>query len=142
MLGSGSGAQANQRFMLKKQPLTYVSAKTPGGTESTIEVRVNDVKWQEVPSLYGLDARIQGYIIRIDDSSNTALTFGDGKNGARLPSGQENVAASYRIGIGMQGMVKANQLSLLMTRPLGVKGVTNPLAPTGAADPETRDQAK
>lgn len=142
VLGSGSGAQANQRFMLKKQPLTYVSAKTPGGTESTIEVRVNDVKWQEVPSLYELDARIQGYIIRIDDNGNTALTFGDGKNGARLPSGQENVAAAYRIGIGMQGMVKANQLSLLMTRPLGVKGVTNPLAPTGAADPETRDQAK
>jgi len=142
VLGSGSGAQANQRFMLKKQPLTYVSAKTPGGTESTIEVRVNNVKWQEVPSLYELDARIQGYIIRIDDNGNTALTFGDGKNGARLPSGQENIAAAYRIGIGMQGMVKANQLSLLMTRPLGVKEVTNPLAPTGAADPETRDQAK
>lgn len=142
VLGSGSGAQANQRFVLKKPPLTYVSASTLSGTESTIEVRVNDVKWQEVPSLYGLDARIQGYIIRIDDTGNTALTFGNGKNGARLPSGQENVAAAYRIGIGMQGMVKANQLSLLMTRPLGVKGVTNPLAPTGAEDPETRDQAK
>ncbi len=141
VLGSGSGARANQHFMLKK-PLTYVSAKTPSGTESTIEVRVNDVKWQEVPSLYGLDARIQGHIIRIDDNGNTTLTFGDGKNGARLTSGQENITATYRTGIGMQGMVKANQLSLLMTRPLGVKGVINPLAPTGAADPETRDQAK
>jgi predicted phage baseplate assembly protein len=29
-----------------------------------------------------------------------------------------------------------------MTRPLGVKSVVNPLAPAGADDPETRDQAR
>ncbi len=142
VLGSGNGARANQRFTLKKQPLTYVSAPTPGGAESTIEVRVNDVKWQEVPSLYGLDERVRGYITRIDDDGRSTLIFGDGKSGARLPTGQENVVAAYRTGIGMQGMVKSGQLSLLMTRPLGVKGVTNPLAPSGAADPEDRDRAK
>lgn len=142
VLGSGNGAQANQRFTLKKQPVTYVPAPTSSGTESTIEVRVNDIAWQEVPSLYGLDQLIRCYISRMDDEGGSALIFGDGKRGARLPTGQENVLATYRTGIGMQGMVRAGQLSLLMTRPLGVKGVTNPLAPTGAADPETRDQAK
>ncbi len=142
VLGSGNGAQANQRFTLKKPPLTYVPAPTPSGAQSTIEVRVNDVKWQEVPSLYGLDERFRGYITRIDDDGRSTIIFGDGKSGARLSTGQENVVAAYRSGIGMQGMVKAGQLSLLMTRPLGVKSVINPLAPTGAADPEDRDQAK
>jgi hypothetical protein len=142
VLGSGNGALANQSFTLKKQPVTYVSAPTPSGAESTIEVRVNDIKWQEVPSLYGLDERTRGYITRIDDNETSKLTFGDGKTGARLPTGHENVTATYRTGIGLQGMVKAGQLSLLMTRPLGVKGVINPLASTGAEDPEPRDQAK
>ena len=142
VLGSGNGAQANQRFTLKKQPVTYISAPTPSGSESTIEVRINDVEWQEVPSLYGLDEQIRGYITRMDDDGKSTLIFGDGKNGARLPTGQENVLAAYRTGIGTEGMVRAGQLSLLMTRPLGVKGVINPLAPTGAADPEPRDEAK
>ncbi|HEY9755160.1 MAG TPA: putative baseplate assembly protein, partial [Oculatellaceae cyanobacterium] len=142
VLGSGNGAQANQRFTLKKQPVTYVSAPTPSGTESTIEVRVNDVKWEEVPSLYGLDERDRGYIARMDDEGNSTLIFGDGKSGTRIPTGQENVTATYRAGIGTEGMVRVGQLSLLMTRPLGVRDVINPLAPTGAANPESRDQAK
>ena len=29
-----------------------------------------------------------------------------------------------------------------MTRPLGIRGVANPLAATGAADPETLDDAR
>jgi hypothetical protein len=142
VLGSGNGALANQSFTFKKQPVTYVSAPTPSGTESTIEVRVNDVKWQEVPSLYGLDERTRGYITQLDDDGTSTLTFGDGKSGARLPTGHENISATYRTGLGLEGMVKAGQLSLLMTRPLGVKGVINPLASTGAEDPEPRDQAK
>jgi predicted phage baseplate assembly protein len=59
-----------------------------------------------------------------------------------VPTGDENVTATYRTGIGTDGMVKAGQLSLLMTRPLGVQKVTNPLAPTGAADLESRAQAR
>ncbi len=142
VLGSGNGAQANQSFALNKQPVTYLSAPTPSGTESTIEVRVNDVKWQEVPSLYRLDERVKGYITRMDNDGRSTLIFGDGKSGARLTTGQENVSATYRTGIGLEGMVRSGQLSLLMTRPLGVKGVINPLAPTGAEDPEARDKAK
>ena len=38
--------------------------------------------------------------------------------------------------IGLEGLVDAKQLSLLMTRPLGVKSVINPLAATGAQDPQ------
>lgn len=142
VLGSGNGTQTNKSFTLKKQPVTYVSAPTSSGIESTIEVRVNDVKWQEVPSLYGLGDRVRGYITHVDDEGRSTIIFGDGKNGTRLPTGQENISATYRTGIGMQGMVRPGQLSLLMTRPLGVRGVTNPLAPSGAEDPEPRDQAK
>ena len=77
-----------------------------------------------------------------DDDGKTTVMFGDGRTGARLPTGQENVKAKYRKGIGLPGLVKAHQLTQLMTRPLGVKGVTNPLAPSGAADRESLADAR
>jgi predicted phage baseplate assembly protein len=71
-----------------------------------------------------------------------AVEFGDGQTGARLPTGSENVRASYRVGLGLPGEVKAGKLSLLLSPPLGVKSVTNPFPATGAADPETLDRAR
>ena len=142
VLGSGDSSQRLQRLILKNVPLTYVSAPTPSGGASTLEVRVNDILWEEVPSLFGQAPRDTVYITRIDDDGKVKVQFGDGVSGARLPTGVENVKARYRVGTGLSGMVKAGQLSLLMTRPLGVKGVNNPLAPTGAADPQTLDQAR
>src|SRR5262249_46391010 len=42
-LGNGDGTQAYQSFKLRQSPLTYISAATPSGTESTVEVRVNGI---------------------------------------------------------------------------------------------------
>jgi photosystem II stability/assembly factor-like uncharacterized protein len=142
VLGSGDGTATNQTFTLKKPPLTYVSAATPSGSESTLEVRVNQVRWQEVPSLYQRSPLETVYIVRRSETGVTTLTFGDGKSGARLPSGLENVTAVYRSGLGLAGQVQAQTLSLLKTRPLGIREVTNPLPATGAADPETIAEAR
>jgi predicted phage baseplate assembly protein len=142
VLGSGDGAQPNQRFTLKKPPLTYVSAADASGAASTLEVRVNGVRWDETPRLIDRDASDESYIVRRDDDGKTHVIFGDGGMGARLPTGIENVRAVYRSGIGMAGMVDAESITLLQTRPLGVRGVTNPLPATGAADPESRDSAR
>lgn len=143
ILGNGDGAQPFQKFQLKDKPLTYVAASDePSGARSTLQVRVNDLLWQETAALYGLKPRDRAFITRRDDVGETTVQFGDGAQGARLPSGDENVQATYRVGIGLAGMVKAEQISLLMTRPLGAKSVVNPIAPEGAQDPETRDRAR
>jgi hypothetical protein len=142
IVGSGDASQAFQRFTLKQTPLTYVSAPTPSGAASTLDVRVNDIRWDEAPSLYALDGREQRYVTRQADDGKVTVQFGDGLTGSRLPSGSDNVVATYRVGTGLAGMVQAEQLSLLMTRPLGVKGVINPLPASGAADPEELDDAR
>lgn len=142
VLGSGDAAQPLQKFLLKQSPLTYISAPTATGSASTLALRVNDITWTEAPSLYNLTPRDRVYITRTGDDSKTAVQFGDGGSGARPPSGIENIVATYRVGTGLAGLVKAGQLSLLLTRPLGVKSVINPLAPTGAEDPESRDRAR
>ena len=141
-LGSGDGARTNQRFQLRTPPLTYVSAPTASGGDSTLAVRVNDVEWKEVGSLLGGGERDQSYIVRTDDDGKSHVIFGDGHSGARLPSGTENVMGTYRSGIGPDGEVRAGSLALMQTRPHGIREVTNPLAATGAAAPEVLEDAR
>jgi hypothetical protein len=141
-LGGGDATQAFQRFTLRQPPLTYVSSSNPSGAQSTLEVRVNDILWSEVPDFFGHGPNERVFTTQLDDNSRTTVIFGDGVTGARLPTGQENIKAKYRKGIGLTGLVKADQLSQLMTRPFGVKAATNPLAPTGAADAEQLEEAR
>lgn len=142
VLGSGDGSKPLQQFALRQSPLTYLSAPTPAGAASTLQVRVNDILWHEMESLDALKPMDRNFITRTDDQGKTTITFGNGKHGARLPTGVENVKGVYRTGIGKPGNVKAEQISLLATKPLGVKGVINPLRASGGADPESRDQAR
>ncbi|NJN85153.1 MAG: putative baseplate assembly protein [Leptolyngbyaceae cyanobacterium SL_7_1] len=142
ILGNGDSTLTHQTFSLQKPPLTYVAATTPSGAATTLQVRVNQVLWREVPSLYQRSPQDQVYITRIADDRSVTITLGDGVSGARLPTGLENVSATYRSGIGLAGLVAADRLSLLKTRPLGIAQVTNPLPATGAADPETMAEAR
>ncbi len=142
ILGGGDATQAFQRFALRQPPLTYVSSSNPSGAQSTLEVRVNDILWSEVPDFFGYGPNDRVFTTQLDDNGRTTVIFGDGVTGARLQTGQENIKAKYRKGIGLTGLVKADQLSQLMTRPFGVKAATNPLAPTGAADAEQLEEAR
>lgn len=140
VLGNGDGSQSNQSFTLKRPPLTYTSAPTPSGIVSSLHVRVNGLEWQESPALYELTVSDQEYIVRLADDGTPTLTFGD--PASRLKTGQQNVTATYRTGIGLVGNVAAGSLSLLQSRPPGLRGVTNPLAASGAADPQNIADAR
>ncbi|GAA1445857.1 putative baseplate assembly protein [Leifsonia poae] len=142
VLGSGVAGRTLQTFALRQPPLTHVSAPTPAGEQSTLVVRVDEVQWHEADSLAALGAGERGYLTATDDTGVTRVTFGTGDRGARLPSGQENVRAVYRSGIGRAGNVLSGQISQLATRPLGVKGVVNPIRSSGGADPEGLESAR
>ncbi len=142
VLGSGDASLSNQRFTLSRPPLTFLSAPVPGGRASSLVVRVDGVTWRAVDSLYSEDGKSQSYMVEIDDDGRATVRFGDGRNGARLPTGSENVTAGYRSGVGLAGRVAANSLQLLVTRPLGIREVTNPLPAAGAAAPDTVAQAR
>ena len=141
VLGSGSGTSL-QSFALRQRPLTYISAPTAAGAASSLHLFVNGVEWHEVDAIAGLGPTDRDFVTRTDDSGVTTVLFGDGEQGARPPTGAENVTAIYRTGIGLPGNVRAQQIKLLQTKPLGVKDVVNPLPGSGGADRETRDQAR
>lgn len=137
--GSGRAAQPDQRFSLRQFPLTYVSSARPEGCESTLELRVNDLSWREVPSLFEQPGDAHVYRLARDDEGRSTVQFGDGVEGARLPTGQDNVRLRYRKGLGAAGNVRAGTLTTLLSRPLGLKAALNPVAASGGADAETRD---
>ena len=103
---------------------------------------MNEVLWDEVRSLYGLDPNDDSYTVHIDDDGQSTIMFGDGEQGARLPTGQANIRATYRHGLGRAGNLPADSLSLLKTSPPGIAEVINPVPAVGGAEPETGATAK
>jgi hypothetical protein len=142
VLGSGNGGVGLQQFALGRKPLTFVSSPTPSGATPALELRVDGTRWSRVESLVEAVESDRIYVVRTNDDAVTTVAFGDGQHGARLPSGAENVTASYRVGLGLVGNVPAGQIDTLIDRPLGVKEVINPIEASGGGDRETRDQAR
>jgi predicted phage baseplate assembly protein len=142
ILGNGDASQPLQEFALHQSPLTYLSAPTPSGAESTLAVRVNEIQWHEADNLAFLGPKDRKFITQTDNDDQVTTIFGNGEHGARVPTGTANIKAVYRYGCGKVGNVDAEQISQLSSQPLGVKSVINPLRASGGADHDTLDQAR
>lgn len=144
ILGSGDASIAAQEFMLQKSPLTYLlSGDSSSGNsyKSTLQVWVNGVKWKEVPSFYGQAGKALIFVTREDENNNTFVQFGDGVNGARLPSGVNNVVATYRYGSGKD--TPAVGTLNVITKPYpNLKAIHNPVPVGGGADPDPPQQIR
>jgi hypothetical protein len=142
ILGSGDSSRPNQSFALKQGPLTYTSTVGGDGAESTLQIWVNDLRWQERETLLGSGAAERVFRTARGGQGDVSVTFGDGVNGARPPTGQMNLRATYRKGIGRAGNLPAGQLSQALDRPAGLQSVSNPAPATGGADPAGADDAR
>jgi hypothetical protein len=145
ILGSGDATvTTGQEFVLKKSPLTYLQSadSTSGfGYSSTLHVWVDGVEWQEAPSFFGQLPNATVFVTYEDSQNMTHVQFGDGVYGSRLPSGVNNVVATYRYGSGADAP-DVNTLSVILKSWPGLKGIMNPVAAGGGADPDPPDQIK
>ena len=105
ILGSGDATNSALEFQLKQSPLTYTSAATTNGTQSTLQVRVNQLLWNEVPNFLDSAASDRAYVTRPNYTGGPTVESGDGIKGSRTPTGQSNIVAQYRKGVGLAGMV-------------------------------------
>ncbi len=144
VLGSGDGS-AFQAFPLKQKPLTYLPSTDAEGlaaVTSTLRVSVNGVRWNERPTLLESAANAPDFTTSLDDSGQTTVTFGDGLDGARPPTGKDNVHAAYRKGLGASGNVAAGAIAQLIDSMPGLQKVTNPLPSLGGADRASAEQIR
>lgn len=142
-LGNGDASATFQAFKLAKSPVTYVpKSGAPNGAGSTLEIRVDGVRWTETPTFYGTGPTDRVFVTSRNSDAVTTVRFGDGVTGARLTSGRSNVVAKYRHGLGVAGNVAEATIRNLLDRPTGLRGVVNPSPAAGGADPETLDGAR
>lgn len=142
VVGSGDATNAALQYQLKQSPLTYTSAATTSGVQSTLQVRINNLLWNEVPNFLSSAPSDRVFVTRPSPTGGPFMQFGDGINGSRTPTGTSNIQAQYRKGIGIAGMVAAGQLTQPLDRPQGLQYVTNPGPATGGADPATPSDAQ
>ena len=144
ILGSSDGS-AFQSYPLKKNPLTYLPAQDNEGlaaVQSTLTVTVNGVRWDEAPTLLESAPDDQVYTTAQDNSGQTTVTFGDGYNGARPPTGRDNIHTRYRKGLGTSGNLDAGGIQQLIDSVPSLQKVTNPQPSLGGADAESIDQIR
>jgi predicted phage baseplate assembly protein len=110
--------------------------------QSTLQVRVNNLLWNEVPNFLSSAPSDRAYMTLSNSTGGPSVLFGNGVEGSRTPTGVSNVQARYRKGIGVAGMVAAGQLTQPLDRPQGLQTVTNPGPATGGADPATASEAQ
>jgi hypothetical protein len=131
VLGSGDATNPAQRFKLSQSPVTYLQQNATYA--STISLTVGGQPWTEVASFYGQPAGAAVFVTSEDDAGFTHVTFGDGVNGARLPTGVNNVVATYRIGAGYASP-GAGKLTVIAQSYPGLRAILNPIAVGGGAD--------
>ena len=144
VLGSGDASFAGQEFTLSKLPLTYLldpESRSGKDYKSTLRIWVNDIEWQEVPSFYGQPADARIFVTREDVEQKTHILFGDGVNGARLPTGSNNVVSTYRYGSGREAP-EADTLTVIAKPYPNLKAIRNPVAVGGGADPDPSEQIR
>ena len=144
VLGSGNASLAGQEFILSKSPLTYLlDPESSSGRDykSTLRIWVNDIEWREVPSFYGQAADARIFVTREDVEQKTHVLFGDGVNGSRLPTGSNNVVATYRYGSG-KAAPEAGTLNVIVKPYPNLKAIRNPVAVGGGADPDPPQQIR
>ncbi|WP_328617048.1 hypothetical protein OHS18_12055 [Amycolatopsis sp. NBC_00355] len=142
VLGSGDGSATHQRFPVRRAVVGHVPAATGDGFRSTLDVRVDDVSWAQVPEMLSAGPADRVFRVRVEADGTAVVWFGDGVHGARLTTGTGNVVAVYRTAAGRAANVGAGTLRLLPISPLGVTGVDNPVPATGGTDRRPVDLAR
>jgi hypothetical protein len=131
-LGTGDATVAGQAFTLQKAPLTYLA--TGADFASSLKVAVDGVYWTEARTFYDRPADARVFVVSQAADGKSTVRFGDGVNGARLPSGSR-VVASYRYGAGAT-RPPAGRLTTILEPQQNLASIHNPIAVWGGADAE------
>jgi predicted phage baseplate assembly protein len=130
LLGRGDASVGGQAFTLKNAPLTYLASGA--GWASTLSVAVDGILWREVETFYDQPRDARVFVVTQSPDGTSVLRFGDGENGARLPTGSA-VFATYRYGAGAASPPAGRLTTILKPQP-NLRSIRNPVAVWGGAD--------
>lgn len=127
VLGDGDRASVGQELSVPDAPVAS-DLGVDGTPAFDLVVRVDGERWDPVASLYG---RVGEPVYRpVADAAGAVVA----RFGARLPSGQANVRARYRVGGGLVGEVPGGAIDTLLGSIDGVREVHGVGPTTGGSD--------
>jgi predicted phage baseplate assembly protein len=137
LLGSGDGTRAHASFVLDEPGVSFVADATrASGVRADLDVKVEGRTWTQVDRLQDSRPTDAHYMVRMNETGELVLVFGDGRTGRRLPTGANNVRVAYRIGTGLAGNVPPGSLTMpARPHPL-VEAVSQPMRASGGNDME------
>jgi predicted phage baseplate assembly protein len=127
LTGSAPG-DPHPSFTLSQAPVLADPSPTAAGSASSLRLTVGGRLWKPVARL-DASTPLNSYLTGIDSQGRTTITLS-----GPLPTGTSSVVATYRTGQGSAGNVRAHQVTQLLSRPLTVAGVDNPLPGSGGSD--------
>ncbi len=146
VLGASDGSK-NQQFVLGRSPLILRNAAGRQATsrDLVVRTRLGDAvtEWTLQETLAFSRADQNDVTVDIDADDRATVRFGDGTLGA-IPEIGATVEASYRVGGGASGNVRAGTVTTIAGAPqLSLVGalVSNPAPATGGAEREAIDHA-
>ena len=137
-LGTGDASVGGQTFALKKSPLTYLAQGA--AWKSTLSVAVDSLYWTEVASFYAQPPDAKVFVVSQRPDGKSEVRFGDGTNGARLPTGGK-VVATYRYGAGAASPPAGRLTTILKPQP-NLASVHDPVAVWGGADAQQPEDVR
>jgi predicted phage baseplate assembly protein len=123
-------------FTLSQAPVLADPSATAAGSASSLRLTVDARTWAPVTRLDATTAA-DSYLTGVDSQGRTTIRLS-----GPLPTGTSAVVAAYRTGQGSAGNVRAHQVTLLLSRPLAVASVDNPLPASGGADGDGPDDLR
>ncbi len=143
VLGNGDNRKTFQTFAIPKAPLTYLldETRTPARA-AELKIYVGSVLWQQVESFFGCKPDDCVYVVREDNDGKSWVQFGDGKTGARLPSGTKNISATFRIGSGAAGPLETDAKPTAVGKLKVLEEVFMPCPAVGGDEPESKENAR
>ncbi|MCZ6818166.1 MAG: putative baseplate assembly protein [Calditrichaeota bacterium] len=140
-VGNGTPGQS---LTLSRKPVTHLlKSGTYKRRRSSpeMQVLVDGTPWEEVENLFNSRPSDTHYFTTINEEDYLTIYFGTGNRGSVVPTGAR-VEVTYRIGIGSQGNVGADTLTVFLSSIPAVTAITNPLNAVGGAERESTAEAK
>lgn len=129
ILGDGNSSLAFQSFTLKAGPLVFDKLEDTAIT-STLSVYVNGEPFEQVESFTNSSPQDRVFILTLDEKGIATITFGDGTNGCRLPTGVSNVRTNYRANMPNFDAHDEKAVFILTEPPYGVSSLAVPAQQT------------
>ena len=139
ILGSGNATLSHQEFLFPMSNVSFVPDSTQvSGVRADIRVIVDGGEpWTQVSRFNQSRPTDLHYTVRMTEAGYLRVVFGDGVNGRRLPTGENNVRIAWRMGSGLAGNLDADSLKKLAHPHPRIEAIDQPLCASGGNDMES-----